>query len=140
MAGIISPIDQQFGGVMQAFDYAAPESVEEVVKLLASKNGDARILAGGTDLLVQLREGRRKAGLIIDVKNIPELTEITYNTNDGLRIGAAASCTDICNSPDVKQYYPGLVDGIGLIGLCDPAIGPFRPVRQQPQGAGSRPD
>ena len=101
---------------MQAFEYVAPGSTEETVSLLAGKNGDARILAGGTDLLVQLREGRRKASLIIDVKNIPELIEITYNTNDGLRIGAAASCSDICDNPDVNEHYPGLVDGIGLIG------------------------
>jgi len=101
---------------MQSFEYVAPKNIEETLSLLADKNGDARILAGGTDLLVQLREGRRKADLIIDVKNIPELIEITYNTNDGLRFGAAASCTDICDNPDVSQHYPGLVDGISLIG------------------------
>lgn len=69
---------------MQSFDYAAPKSAEEVVQLLAGKNGDARILAGGTDLLVQLREGRRKAKLVIDVKNIPELTQVTFDSANGL--------------------------------------------------------
>ena len=100
---------------MQAFDYVAPKKVEEVITLLANKNGDARILCGGTDLIVQLREGRRKAGLVIDVKHIPELTQITYDEN-GLRIGAAASCHDICADPIVQRQYPGLVDGIHLIG------------------------
>lgn len=101
---------------MQAFEYVAPKIIEEVVTLLAGKNGDARILAGGTDLIVQLREGRRKAKLVIDVKNIPELTQVIFDSKNGLRIGAAASCSQICSDPNVSKHYPGLVDGIGLIG------------------------
>ena len=101
---------------MQSFDYVAPTSVDEVLSLLASKNGDAKILCGGTDLLVQLREGRRKASLVIDVKIIPELTQITFDPQTGLRIGAAAACHEICSDPNVSQLYPGLVDGIQLIG------------------------
>jgi len=101
---------------MQSFDYVAPTSADEVVKLIAGKNGDARILSGGTDLLVQLREGRRKAKLVIDVKNIPELTQITFDSQNGLRIGAAASCSQICSDPNVRKYFPGLVDAISLIG------------------------
>jgi len=116
MTGIITEINNLVGGVMQAFDYAAPESVEEVVSLLEGKNGDARILAGGTDLIVQLREGRRNAKIIIDVKNISELTQITFDPSNGLRIGAAASCSEICDNPDVSEHYPGLVDGVSLIG------------------------
>ncbi|HEY5730352.1 MAG TPA: FAD binding domain-containing protein [Anaerolineales bacterium] len=101
---------------MQSFEYAAPKSAEEVVRLLAGKNGDARILAGGTDLLVQLREGRRSAKLVIDVKNIPELTQVTFDPKSGLRIGAAASCSQICSDSNVSDHYPGLVDAIKLIG------------------------
>lgn len=101
---------------MQSFDYVAPKNMDEVLSLLASQNGDAKILAGGTDLLVQLREGRRKAGLVIDVKHIPELTQITFDPQAGLRIGAAASCHEICSDPNVSKYFPGLVDGIHLIG------------------------
>ena len=100
---------------MQAFDYIAPKNVDEAVSLLASQNGNAKILAGGTDLIVQLREGRRKAGLVIDVKHIPELTQIAHDEN-GLRIGAAAACHDICANPIVQRKYLGLVDGIHLIG------------------------
>jgi CO/xanthine dehydrogenase FAD-binding subunit len=101
---------------MQSFDYVAPASVDEVLSLLTNKNGDAKILCGGTDLLVQLREGRRKASLVIDIKNIPELTQITFNPQTGLWIGAAAACHEICHESNVKQRYPGLVDGIQLIG------------------------
>ena len=102
---------------MQAFDYIALKSVDEVVSLLASQNGNAKILGGGTDLIVQLREGRRKTGLVVDIKHIPELTQVTYDSeNGGLRIGAAAACHDIFANPIVQQKYPGLVDGIHLIG------------------------
>src|SRR6185369_10309784 len=100
------------GGNMQSFDYIAPKSAEEVIALLANKNGNARILCGGTDLLVQLREGRRKAMLVIDVKNIPHLTQISFDPQNGLCIGEATSCRDICSDPNVTKYYPGLVDGI----------------------------
>src|SRR4026207_1359410 len=101
---------------MQSFDYVAPKSAEEVVTLLASQNGNSKILCGGTDLFVQLREGRRKAGLVIDIKNIPELRQITFDSQNELLIGAAASCHDICSDPNVNKYFPGLVDGIRLIG------------------------
>jgi len=101
---------------MQSFDYLALKSADEVVSWLASQNGNAKVLCGGTDLLVQLREGRRKTGMVIDIKNIPELTRITFNANNELQIGAAASCHSICSNPLVNEYYPGLVDGISLIG------------------------
>jgi len=100
---------------MQAFDYIAPKNVDEAVALLANKNGNARVLSGGTDLIVQLREGRRTTGLVIDIKNIPELAQVTHDDN-GLHIGAAAACHDICADPIVQEKYPGLVDGIHLIG------------------------
>jgi carbon-monoxide dehydrogenase medium subunit len=100
---------------MQSFDYISPKNVDEAISLLASHNGDARVLCGGTDLIVQLREGRQQVGLVVDVKNIPDLTQVSFD-DSGLRIGAAASCHDICSNPSVQQKYPGLVDGIRLIG------------------------
>ena len=90
---------------MQSFDYIAPKNMDETIVLLASRNGDTKILAGGTDLIVQLREGRRQAKLVIDVKNIPDLMQVTADEN-GLRIGAAAACHDICSNPIVQQKYP----------------------------------
>jgi len=101
---------------MQAFDYVSAGSVKEVVSLLASNNGRARLLSGGTDLLVQLRENRRTAELLIDVKNIPELFAIHYDSQSGLWLGAAASCHSICQDRFVLEHYPGLVDAIQLIG------------------------
>jgi CO/xanthine dehydrogenase FAD-binding subunit len=101
---------------MQALDYISAGSVKEVLGLLASNNGKARILVGGTDLLVQLRENRRKAELLVDVKNVAELTTIHYDPQVGLWIGAAASCFEICNNKTVSETYPGLIDAIHLIG------------------------
>jgi CO/xanthine dehydrogenase FAD-binding subunit len=101
---------------MQALDYISAVSVKEVVGLLTANNGKARILVGGTDLLVQLRENRRKADLLIDVKNIAELTTIHYDPQVGLWIGAAAPCYEICHNQTVSELYPGLIDAIHLIG------------------------
>ena len=69
---------------MKSFDYAAPASLAEATALLARQNGTARILAGGTDILVQLREDLRDADLVVDVKNIPELMELSLQPRDGL--------------------------------------------------------
>jgi CO/xanthine dehydrogenase FAD-binding subunit len=101
---------------MQAFDYVPATTVKEVVDLLSSNIGGACVLCGGTDLLVQLRENRRKAELLIDVKNIPEFTSIHYDPQAGLWLGAAASCYAICHKKFVAENYPGLVDAIQLIG------------------------
>jgi CO/xanthine dehydrogenase FAD-binding subunit len=101
---------------MQALDYISAGSVKEAVELLTSTNGRARVLSGGTDMLVQLRENRRRADLLIDVKNIAELTNIHYDPQIGLWIGASASCYEICRNKTVSEIYPGLVDAIHLIG------------------------
>jgi len=101
---------------MQAFEYVSASSIQDVIAMLSNGKSPARILSGGTDLLVQLREGRAKARLVIDVKGIPEFNEITYDAQSGLRLGAAASCYRICHHPQVSAYYPGLVDAISLIG------------------------
>jgi len=101
---------------MQALDYISAGSVKEAVELLTSTNGRARVLSGGTDMLVQLRENRRRADLLIDVKNIAELTNIHYDPQIGLWIGASASCYEICHNKTVSEIYPGLVDAIHLIG------------------------
>jgi carbon-monoxide dehydrogenase medium subunit len=74
------------------------------------------VLAGGTDLIVQLREGRRKASLLVDIKSIPEVNELTYDPDLGLCIGATVPCWRICKDPAVTAAYPGLLDAVSLIG------------------------
>jgi carbon-monoxide dehydrogenase medium subunit len=66
--------------------------------------------------LVQLREGRRQADLVVDVKRIPRLNQLEYNAVDGLTIGAAVPCYRIVADETVRMVFPGLVDAAGLIG------------------------
>lgn len=101
---------------MKAFNYAAPHTVGEVTALLSQNGPQARILAGGTDILAQMRESRQSADLLVDVKNIPELNELRYDPADGLTIGAAVSCLRIWNDPTIAALFPGLIDGVSLIG------------------------
>ena len=101
---------------MLAFDYRAANSVEELITLLSDTERRVKILAGGTDLLIQLREGRLEAGLLIDVKKIPQLTSVFYDPQQGLHIGAAASCYRVCHDEAVKRHSPVLVDAISLVG------------------------
>jgi carbon-monoxide dehydrogenase medium subunit len=86
------------------------------VGLLARANGKAKILAGGTDILVQLREGLREADLVVDVKKIPELMELSYSREKGLRLGASVPCYRIYDHPELAAAYPALVDAARIIG------------------------
>jgi carbon-monoxide dehydrogenase medium subunit len=101
---------------LQAFDYAAAQTVDEAVSLLATRGDQARVLAGGTDLIVQVREGRRRLELIVDVKKIPELNELLCDPQNGLRLGAAVPCHRIYGNATIAQAYPGLMDAFTLVG------------------------
>jgi len=101
---------------LRAFDYAAPKSLNEAVSLLSRRGDRARVLSGGTDLIVQVREKRRDLDLMVDVKNIPELSEIRYEPAAGLALGASVACSRIYEHPVVSRVYPGLVDAAFLIG------------------------
>ena len=101
---------------MKWIDYATPHSVREAVDLLNEADGRARIMAGGTDLLVQLRAGAHDLDLVVDGKGIPELNELSYDPVNGLTIGAAVPCYKIYGNAAVRQAYPGLIDTASLIG------------------------
>src|SRR5262249_31907176 len=101
---------------VKAFDYAAPTTVAEAVALLAEHGDRARMLAGGTDLIVQVREGRRDLDLIVDAKHIPEANELSYGPEEGLRPAAAVPCYRIYEPPDVVRVSPGLIDAVSLVG------------------------
>jgi carbon-monoxide dehydrogenase medium subunit len=101
---------------LQAFDYVPARTVDEAVSLLAAKGDQARVLAGGTDLIVQVREGRRQLELIVDVKNIPDVNVLSYDPQNGLHLGAAVPCHRIYGDATIAQVYPGLIDAFSLIG------------------------
>jgi carbon-monoxide dehydrogenase medium subunit len=101
---------------VKSFDYAAPGTVAEASALLAAQGDRARVLAGGTDILVQVREGRREVDLLVDVKHIPELNELTFDPRKGLTVGAAVPCYRLYEHPELGRAYPGLIDAVSLVG------------------------
>jgi CO/xanthine dehydrogenase FAD-binding subunit len=94
--------------------YEAPESLEGAVALLASAR-DARVLAGGTDLLVQMRADILDPELIVDIKNIPE-TRAVVEEKGGWRIGAAVTGAELKEHPRLKNVWPGVIEAANLIG------------------------
>ncbi len=95
--------------------YESPQSVDSAVSLLAAGADDARVLAGGTDLLVQLRAGMIEPALVVDIKNIRETREIARE-DGGFRIGAAVSGAEIGEHAALKEAWPGVVEAVELIG------------------------
>ena len=100
---------------MKWFDYAAPHSLGEAMALMAAHPG-ARPLAGGTDLLVQMRAGRKETDLVMDVKHVPELNQLSYDPVGGLVLGAAVPCYRIYGDGAVSRAYPSLAEVAALIG------------------------
>jgi CO/xanthine dehydrogenase FAD-binding subunit len=95
--------------------YEAPESLEGAVALLAGAKGEARVLAGGTDLLVQMRADVVDPDLIVDIKRIPETRAVTEEKG-GWRIGAAVTGAELKEHPRLKKVWPGVIEAANLIG------------------------
>jgi carbon-monoxide dehydrogenase medium subunit len=95
--------------------YAAPETLQSAVNLLAGVNGDARVLAGGTDLLVQIRSDVLDPELIVDIKKIPDTRSMTEERG-GWRIGAAVTGAELKENERLKKVWPGVVEAANLIG------------------------
>jgi len=96
--------------------YSAPRSVAEAVGLLADGGASARVLGGGTDLLIQLRAGVNTARHLVDVKRIPDLDVLTCDAQSGLRLGAAVCCQRLADDASVRALFPGLAEAAALIG------------------------
>lgn len=101
---------------MQDLTYARPSTVEEAVSLLQQGGDRARLLAGGTDIIVQARVRRRDIDLLVDVKHIPGTTELSFDPDKGLTVGAATPCYRIYRDETAQRLYPALVDSAILIG------------------------
>lgn len=101
---------------MRDFEFQTATTVDEAVSLLAARGQRARVLTGGTDLIVQLREGQREADLVVDIKKIPELMELTYSAGAGLKLGAAVPCYRIYGDSQIEAAYPALADAARIIG------------------------
>jgi len=95
--------------------YEAPETVEAAIALLAAGGPEARVFAGGTDLLVQMREDLVAPALLVDIKRIGGLDEITIGAND-IRIGATVTGAELGEHAELKALWPGVVEAVQLIG------------------------
>src|SRR5579864_2609699 len=100
---------------LSMLDYTAPSTVEEAVRVLAGASGVAKVLSGGTDLLVQLRSGRIKPDLIVDTKKIPGISGIRER-DGGFVIGAATPGAEIGECEALCKAWPGVVEAANLIG------------------------
>jgi carbon-monoxide dehydrogenase medium subunit len=100
---------------MPRVNYEAPTSVDDAVKILAGASGLAKVMSGGTDLLVQLRSGRIKPDLIVDTKRIPGLIGIREE-GDLFVVGAATPGVMLSGNAKLEHAWPGIVEGADLIG------------------------
>jgi carbon-monoxide dehydrogenase medium subunit len=100
---------------MPGLTYSAPTTVDDAVKLLAGSAGLAKVLSGGTDLLVQMRSGRLKPELIVDIKKIPGLIGIREE-GGAFVVGAATPGAVVEADPGMNKAWPGVVEALDLIG------------------------
>ncbi|MDX1122746.1 xanthine dehydrogenase family protein subunit M [Sinorhizobium medicae] len=101
---------------MKPFEYYEPATLAEASELLRRLGKDASIIAGGTDLLVELKEDLRSAHHIVNIKKIPGLTDFAYDPANGLRFGALVTVREIETSPAVNGNYPNLAKAVSLLG------------------------
>jgi CO/xanthine dehydrogenase FAD-binding subunit len=101
---------------MKDFEYRAPRSLEEALTLLAGQKGEVKVLAGGTDLVVQMKYGRACPAVIIDVKKIPELNRLEWSKDGGLFIGAAVPLSRIVGYTPIAEKFTILREACSLIG------------------------
>lgn len=99
---------------MHEFEYYCPTTIDAAVDALGTSR--SRALAGGTDLVPQLREGRRHADRIVDLKRIPELSAVAALPDGGVSIGAAANLTTVARHPAVASAYPAIAHSARLVG------------------------
>ncbi len=101
---------------MRRFDLVLPGSVDECVRALAERGPDAKVVAGGTDLLPQLKNGMLRTGCVVDLSGVSELRELAPGNGTGLRIGAAVTARALEQDPGVNATYPAIAESGALVG------------------------
>ena len=103
---------------MKWIEYVKPTTLDEAIEALADKAVKSRSMAGGTDLIVQLRNRSPKVHLdrIVDLKGISELNDLTHSFDDGLTIGSTVPCYRIYENESINKYFPALLDSARIIG------------------------
>ncbi|MGE3909416.1 MAG: xanthine dehydrogenase family protein subunit M [Chloroflexota bacterium] len=97
------------------FEYVAPETLDEAIKLLAESGGDAKILAGGHSLLPAMKLRLAQPAKIIDLRKVPGLNEIKVDAN-GTTIGAMVTHADVARSPEIQRALPALAEAASVVG------------------------
>lgn len=101
---------------MRAFAYERPNSLADAVALIAAQDGEARLLAGGTDLIIRLRDGTIRPRTVVDVKGIAELDGDVVERDGFLRIGARTVMTEILADERIRRHYKALAEGAAVVG------------------------
>ena len=104
---------------MRPFDYYAPNTIDEAVALLHQLREGARPVAGGTDIVVQMKEGRTKfpyPQMVVSLDRITALRGISFSEADGLRVGAGTRMSEIAAHPVIRERYQALAEGAGVVG------------------------
>ncbi len=102
--------------MLHEFCYFAPTGRKELLAFLDENKASSKILAGGTDLLVDVRGGKEKPGILVDIKKIPEYRIISFDPVEGLSIGAAVTCFQLISDRVIASKFPLIADAASRIG------------------------
>ncbi len=102
--------------MLPKFDYFAPQTLQETFELLEKHGKDAKLLAGGTDLIVSLRAREQRPKSVIDIKGVKELHELSFDEKRGLTVGAAVNLNKLIHYDAVSKNYPLLNEAVSTIG------------------------
>ena len=101
---------------VRRFELAVPESVDDCVRLLAARGADAKLVAGGTDLLPQMKNGVVRPAFVVDLSGVADLRALAGDDGEGLRVGASVTAREIETDPRVRSRYPALAESAALVG------------------------
>jgi carbon-monoxide dehydrogenase medium subunit len=101
---------------MRRFEYFEPKTLDDAVALLSVDDGKANVLAGGTDVLVEIKEDVRRPDYLVNIKKISDMDQLEYDARTGLRFGALVTAREIEISAAVQEKYPGLCQSVREIG------------------------
>ena len=101
---------------MRAFAYERPTRIDDVIAILAERGTDARLLAGGTDLIIRLRDGTTQPQVVVDVKRVTDLDGEIRDSDQSVRIGALATMTAIADHAQIRQDFAALAEAALVVG------------------------
>ncbi len=100
---------------MQTFEHYTTKSLPETLELLEGLNGQARVIAGGSDLMLKMKAGVLTPRTVINIKRLPELKGITYDAHSGLKVGALTTLRELTRLLLIREHYPSLAQAASLM-------------------------